>query len=206
MKERIEPHFGNLKNKPKVSNNDETITSNNIHPKNLPNEQSIFGHTKDITPTISKKIREGKNDKKINFGIYVIIIYLLFSLLRLLGDYSTGIFNIDRLDLLKTIDFSGSAVSILQICILFKLLTLITFSIFTFKKISKFRLYSCLIILFNSIALTVLYLLTYSLDSMLLSNPLRGLTDIIFALLICAYLIFSKRVKSVFERNQTSEV
>ena len=204
MKERIEPYIGSLKNKPKVSNNDETDTSN-IHFKNIPNEQPIFGQTKDITPTIFAKIRESKNDKKINFGIYVIIIYLLFSLLRLLGDYSTGISNIDRLDLLKTIDFSGSAVSILQICILFKLLTLITFSIFTFKKILKFRLYSCLIISFNSIALTILYLLTYSLDSMLLSNPLRGLTDIIFAFLICAYLIFSKRVKSVFERNQTTE-
>ena len=194
MKERIEPYIGSLKNKPKVLNNDETVTSNNIHFKNIPNEQPIFA-----------KIRESKNDKKINFGIYVIIIYLLFSLLRLLGDYSTGISNIDRLDLLKTIDFSGSAVSILQICILFKLLTLITFSIFTFKKILKFRLYSCLIISFNSIALTILYLLTYSLDSMLLSNPLRGLTDIIFAFLICAYLIFSKRVKSVFERNQITE-
>lgn len=202
MNKKKEPYLGSPKNKHKDANIDETFTSNKVD--KATNKNHVVGE-KDIVPAKLSRIGGGENDKKVNFGIYVIIFHYFWSSLLSIGDYGNYMFDTGRVDLIWTLDFSGSAVSFAQLIICSKLVTMMAIFIFAFRKISYFRLLSCLIILFHAIALTFLYLYSNILDSTLEPNAAKGLTHIIIALLICAYLTFSKRVKSVFGKNQATK-
>lgn len=187
---RIEPVLtASQKVEPPI-NYEEVTLSYRDDDRQEPNESKNFSFEKTV-------FNDDKNSR-VNTGIYIIIGYLFMSLMKLVGDYSFGLSEIQRLDLLRTIDLSGSAVSLFQLSLLIKGLTTILFSIFVLKKIKKFRIYASLIILLSSLILTSLYFFISILNPILISNPLKGLAHILISIAICLYIIFSKKVKSAF--------
>jgi len=136
---------------------------------------------------------------RLNLGIYIIGIYLIFSFTRLLGEYAGTLYELGLKQNIWTVDLSQTGILLYQIALTIKAITLILFIILAFRRSNSFKLKAICLLIFSALA-SGGCLFVASIYGLIPAGEAFGklITFSVFSICISLYIGFSKRIREVF--------